>query len=82
MKTRVIYTVSIIFLLLIDLMSNSLSGSCELKVLLEEEKQKRRAAERLLEEVKRECKEPFVVPALLEAFSLLSQTSHKIRSEH
>ncbi|TFY80617.1 hypothetical protein EWM64_g3389, partial [Hericium alpestre] len=44
-----------------------------LRVNLQGEVSVRRAAERRLKDVERECKEPFVVPALLQAFLQLSK---------
>ena len=40
---------------------------------LEVEQNKRAIAEQSLKDVERECKEPFVVPALLKAFIKISQ---------
>jgi hypothetical protein len=45
----------------------------QLKLALEQER--RAAAEQSLKDVERECREPFVVPALLEAFLKISQLS-------
>ena len=42
---------------------------------LEVEQNKRAIAEQSLKDVERECKEPFVVPALLKAFIKISQLS-------
>jgi hypothetical protein len=42
---------------------------------LELEQDKRAIAERSLKDVERECKEPFVVPALLKAFIKISRLS-------
>ncbi|KAL0580897.1 hypothetical protein V5O48_001091 [Marasmius crinis-equi] len=42
---------------------------------LEEERTRRKAAEDLLNDVQRECKQPFVVPALLDAFVMISNLS-------
>ncbi|KAK1236364.1 hypothetical protein PQX77_000397 [Marasmius sp. AFHP31] len=43
-----------------------------------EEKKHRKAAEDALEDVQRECREPFVVPALLDAFVALSNVSTNV----
>ena len=40
---------------------------------LESERHRRQTAEEALMDVRRECKEPFVVPALLDAFIRISQ---------
>jgi len=45
----------------------------ELSVQLQIERQKRVEAEQALKDVERECKEPFVVPALLKAFVNISK---------
>ncbi|KAL0056735.1 hypothetical protein AAF712_016656, partial [Marasmius tenuissimus] len=44
---------------------------------LEDERRRRRAAEDAITDIKRECREPFVVPGLLDAFTLLSDLSTK-----
>ncbi|THU84616.1 hypothetical protein K435DRAFT_620326, partial [Dendrothele bispora CBS 962.96] len=44
--------------------------------VLDEERRKRQAAEALLRDVQRECREPFLVPALFEAFLLVSELSN------
>ncbi|KAL0065237.1 hypothetical protein AAF712_007748 [Marasmius tenuissimus] len=43
-----------------------------------EEKKRRKAAEDALKDVQRECREPFVVPALLDAFVALSNASTNV----
>jgi len=45
----------------------------QLKLDLEQER--RAAAEQSLKDIERECREPFVVPALLKAFITISQIS-------
>jgi hypothetical protein len=51
---------------------------CQLQTLrlqLESEQKRRAEAEQSLKDVERECREPFVVPALLKAFIKISQLS-------
>jgi hypothetical protein len=44
-----------------------------LQSLLEKERKKRFEAEAALKDVERECREPFIVPALLESFIAISR---------
>lgn len=50
---------------------NDILALRELCVLQDEDRRRRREAERHLNEVREECREPFVVPALLEAFAIV-----------
>ncbi|PFH49476.1 hypothetical protein AMATHDRAFT_48690 [Amanita thiersii Skay4041] len=45
---------------------------------LEEERRRRVEAEMLVDDIKRECREPFVAPALLEAFRIVSKVTTKV----
>jgi hypothetical protein len=45
---------------------------------VEIERRKRAAAEAILEDVQRECREPFVVPALLESFITISKLTNEM----
>jgi hypothetical protein len=50
---------------------------------LQEERRRRIEAEKVMMDVERECREPFVVPALLEAFVKLSRlTSDALETVH
>lgn len=42
---------------------------------LKEERKKRVLAEETLKDIERECREPFVVPALFEAFLMISNVT-------
>ena len=42
------------------------------------ERRKRAAAEAVLEDVQRECREPFVVPTLLESFIAISKLTNEL----
>ncbi|KAK1218661.1 hypothetical protein PQX77_018649 [Marasmius sp. AFHP31] len=44
---------------------------------LEDERRRRKAAEDAISDIKRECREPFIVPGLLDAFTMLSDISTK-----
>ncbi|KAK7030412.1 hypothetical protein VNI00_014156 [Paramarasmius palmivorus] len=48
---------------------------------LDEERRRRKVAEEGLKDVERECREPFVVPALLEAFLTLSNMTTQVCEE-
>ena len=43
-----------------------------LEEALEREREKAEKAQRMIEDIERECREPFVVPALLQAYMDLS----------
>lgn len=45
---------------------------------LDMEKEKRAAAERALNSAEKECREPFVVPALFEAFLKISKLTNEL----
>ncbi|KAJ8095792.1 hypothetical protein PM082_022899 [Marasmius tenuissimus] len=45
---------------------------------LEDERRRRKAAEDAISDIKRECREPFIVPGLLDAFTMLSDLSTKV----
>ena len=45
---------------------------------LREEKRRRMEAEAALEDIKRECREPFIVPALLDAFITISKVTSQV----
>ena len=50
----------------------------ELEAELVNERRLRTEAEQVLEDVRRECQAPFVVPALLDAFTTLSRLTNDV----
>jgi hypothetical protein len=53
----------------------------ELLEQIDEERQRRAYAERLLEEIQSERRAPFVVPALMEAFAMTTGVGWKARDD-
>ncbi|KAM6495096.1 hypothetical protein JOM56_009719, partial [Amanita muscaria] len=47
-----------------------------LEVELASERRKRQEAENVLKDVERECRAPFVVPAILDAFCMISKITN------
>ncbi|THU80554.1 hypothetical protein K435DRAFT_495524 [Dendrothele bispora CBS 962.96] len=47
---------------------------------LEAERQRRVALEQALQDINKECREPFIVPALLEAFIMVSELSGRVKA--
>lgn len=48
---------------------------------LQDERAKRRRLEGIVEDIRRECREPFVVPALLDAFVEISKLTNEAMEE-
>jgi hypothetical protein len=50
----------------------------DLTAELAEERRKRKEAEQFVESIRQECRAPFVVPALIDAFMLVSDVSEEL----
>jgi hypothetical protein len=52
-------------------------GPCDIETQLEEERKQRREAEEALDDVRRECTHPFIVPQIMDAFIKVSKLTTK-----